>query len=77
MQGTISGETPFKAMHNAFTVGATTAGYTLNYSTSKEGPWTAHSDSTPANETLIVNGCTPYMWFKLAGNADAEVEVIL
>lgn len=76
MQETISRETPFKALHNAFTVGATSAGYTLSYSTSKEGPWTNYTENTPANEVLIVNGVTPFMWFRLTGNVDDDVELI-
>ena len=77
MQIVISGETPFKALKNTFCVGPTSAGFTLNYATSKEGPWTQYSESTPADETLIVNGVTPYMYFFLEGNADEETEIIL
>ena len=77
MQGTINGEAPFKALHSSLCVAPTTSGYTLNYAVSKEGPWTAYSEATPANEALVINGATPYMWFKLAGNADENVEVIL
>ncbi len=77
MQAIVSGETPFKCNKSTFAVGPTSNGYTLNYAVSKDGPFTAYSDATPANECLVVNGVTPYMWFKLAGNTDEEVEVIL
>lgn len=77
MQAIVSGETPFKALKSTFAVGPTSSGYTLNYGTSKEGPWTAYSEATPADECLVVNGIVPYMWFMLDGNADEETEIIL
>ena len=77
MQAIVSGETPFKALKNTFCVGPTSSGYTLNYAVSKEGPWTAHSEATPESECLIVNGATPFMWFRLSGNVDEETEIIL
>lgn len=77
MQAIVSGETPFKALKNTFCVGPTSSGYTLNYAVSKDGEFTAYSEATPANECLIVNGVTPFMWFKLAGNVDEETEIIL
>lgn len=76
MQSTVSKEAPFKAVHNSFSVAPTSSGYTLNYATSEEGPWTAYTAATPAMETLIVNGVTPYTWFRLQGNVDDDVEVI-
>ena len=76
MQITVYGEQPFKAQKETFCVAGTSAGYTLNYSADKK-TWTAYSEATPANETLIVNGVTPYMWFKLAGNTDEEVSIIV
>lgn len=76
MQAKVNGAEPFKCLKDTFSVGVTTNGYTLNYSVDKEN-WTAYTQATPANEVLIVNGVTPYMWFKLAGNEDNDVEVIL
>lgn len=77
MQGIVNGETPFKALKSSFAVGPTSAGYTLNYGTSKEGPWTAYDEATPADECLVVNGVVPYLWFMLEGNVDDGVEIIL
>ena len=77
MQGTVSGSNPFKSLKDCFAVGPTTNGYTLNYAVSKEGPWTAWDEATPANECLVVNDVTPYMWFCLSGNTDTDVEIIL
>lgn len=76
MQVFVSGEQPFKAKKGTFAVAGTSAGYTLNYSVNRVD-WTAYETATPANETLIVNGVTPYMWFKLVGNSDEDVEIIL
>ncbi len=74
MQKTISGETPFKAIKETFCVGKTTNGYTLCYGVDKNS-LTEYSEATPANEDLIVNGATPYMWFSLKGNT-GNVEII-
>lgn len=75
MQIKVNGEQPFKAQKETFCV-AGGASFTLNYSADKK-TWTAYDEATPANEKLIVNGVTPYMWFKLAGNTDEEREIIV
>lgn len=76
MKAIVNGEAPFKCLKETFAVAATSAGYTLNYSVDKEN-WSAWAQATPANEVLVVNDVTPFMWFKLVGNADEEVEIIL
>lgn len=76
MQILINGSEPFKCLKDTFAVAATSAGYTLNYSVDRVH-WTAYSSATPANENLIVNGVTPYMWFKLEGATDEEIRIIL
>lgn len=73
---TVNGEQPFKALKTTFSVAATSGGYTLQYSVDKTN-WTSYPDAVPANETLIVNGVTPYVWFRLKNNADQAVEIIL
>lgn len=75
MQGKINGEQPFKCLKDTFAVAGTSAGFTLAYSVDKVN-WTEWEESTPANEELIVNGVTPYMWFKLVGNSDENVNAI-
>lgn len=74
MQIYVNGEQPFKAQKETFAV-AGGAAFTLNYSVDKVN-WTAYTEATPANETLIVNGVT-YMWFKLAGNTDEKRLIIV
>ena len=76
MQATVSGENPFKVLKETFTLGPSAQGFTLAYSTSKDGTFTEYEEATPAGEVLIVNGVTPYSWFKLVGNT-GEVEIIL
>lgn len=76
MKITVKGENPFKAVHSTFTVAGTSNGFTLSYSTSPDKGFTNYSEPTPANEVLIVNGATPFTYFKLTGNTD-DVEVIL
>lgn len=77
MQTIVNGETPFKAINRSFTIGPAEAEYVLNFSVSKEGPFTpATEDATPVGENHIVNGCTPFSWFKLVGNT-GDVQVIL
>lgn len=75
MQIKVNGEQPFKCQKDTFAV-AGGAGFTLNYSVDKV-TWTAYDEATPSNEVLIVNGVTPFMWFKLAGNTDEEREIIV
>lgn len=75
MQGKINGETPFKCLKETFCIAGTSSGYTLAYSANKVN-WTEWTESTPANEELIVNGVVPYMWFKLVGNVDESVDAI-
>lgn len=76
MQRKVNAEEAFKTIQNCFQVGYTTAGYTLEYSVDKEN-WTAYPDPVPAQENLVVNDCVPYTWFRLKGNTDEEVDVIL
>jgi len=76
MKVMVSGETAFRSQRESFGVGPTSNGYTLSYSADKE-TWTDYDEATPANENLIVNGVPTYMWFKLKGNQDTEVVVIL
>ena len=77
MQAKVSGENPFKVLKDTCAIAPTTNGYTLNYAVSKDGPWTAWPEATPAGETLVCNGLTPFMWLMLSGNSDNDVEVIL
>lgn len=77
MQAKVSGENPFKVLKNTCAIGPTSNGYTLNYATNPDGPWTAIEVETPADEAMVVNDMTPFMWLKLAGNEDVDVEVIL
>jgi len=75
MQGIIHGENPFKAIGSSFAVAGTSAGYTLQYSIDKVN-WSSWDESTPANEELVVNGVVHYMWFRLRGNEDENVNAI-
>lgn len=76
MQKKINGEEPFKCIKDTFSVGATEGGYTLSYSVDKE-IWTDYPTPVPANENLIVNDATPFLWFKLTGNAQEGVDILL
>jgi len=70
----VSGETPFQVCAHSFSVSPSASGYTLQYSANGYD-YTAYTESTPANETLIVNGCAKGMFFRLSGNS-GEVTVI-
>lgn len=63
----ITGETAVQVQAHSFVVSQSESGYTLNYSGDGVN-WTAYSDSTPANEDLIVNGIAWGTYIKLAGN---------
>lgn len=68
----ISGETPVQILAHSFVVSQSESGYTLNYS--GDGiTWTQHSEATPANEDLIVNGIAWGTYIKLVGNTSEVV----
>lgn len=64
---TITGEQPFSVPTRSFAVSPSSEGFTLNYSADGVS-YTAYSSSTPANETLIVNGVPKSLVYKLVGN---------
>ena len=70
----VSGETAFQVMAHSFSVSPSASGYTLAYSADGAN-YTNYTQSTPANETLIVNGVGNNMYFKLVGNT-SEVTVV-
>lgn len=69
----ITGEQPFQILAHSFSVSPSSEGYTLNYSANGT-EYTAWSEATPANDTLVVNGIAKSMWFKLSGN-NSEVSI--
>lgn len=69
----ITGEQPFQILAHSFSVSPSTEGYTLNYSANGTD-YTAWTEATPANETLVVNSIAKSMWFKLSGN-NSEVSI--
>ena len=71
MKKIINGEQPFQIMAHSFSVYSASA-YTLNYSADGKH-YTAWDESTPAGETLIVNGVAKYMYFFLDGNSGDAV----
>lgn len=80
MQIRVNGENPFKVMKDTFTVSKTTGGYTLQWCTfnsQSDDDWQSYDKVVPANESVIVNGATPYTFFRLFGNADQDVLIIL
>ena len=77
MQIQINGENKFSAKKNQFAVAPTTSGYQVAYSADGEN-WTLDADAiVPANENLIYLGSMQYAWYKLVGNTDDNVNIIL
>lgn len=68
---TINGETPFQVLAHSFSVYSDSS-YTLSYSADGQH-YTDYEESTPAGETLIVNGVAKNMYFKLSGNSGDAV----
>ena len=60
-------ENPFSCVKNAFAIGPSAEGYTLNYSLDGE-TWTAYEEETPSGVTAIVNFGIPNLKYKLVGN---------
>lgn len=77
MQIKVNGEQKFSAKKNQFAVAPTTSGYQVAYSADGTN-WTLDPDAiVPANENLIYLGSMQYAYYKLAGNTDQEVKIIL
>lgn len=70
----VNGEQPFQVCAHSFSVSPSASGYTLAYS-ADGSQFTEYTQSTPANEVLIVNGVGNNMYFKLVGNT-SEVTVV-
>ena len=70
----VNGEEPLQVGASKFCIGATTGGYTLNYSADGKHftPW---EEGTLANKDQVVVGAAAGMYFKLDGNADSSVVV--
>lgn len=77
MQIKIDGEQKFSAKKESFAVAPTSSGYQIAYSADGTN-WTLDADAiVPANENLIYLGSMQYAWYKLSGNTDNDVNVIL
>ena len=58
---------PFSVPADKFIIGASTSGYTLNYSADGV-TWTAWEDATAANKNQVVIGLPVNTYVKLVGN---------
>lgn len=67
-------EESFGVPTTAFAIGATTGGYTLQFSVDNEN-WTNANTATSANETHIINGCPKNLYWRLKDNTDENVLV--
>lgn len=77
MQITINKEEAFKALKDQFSVAPTTSGYQVAYSADKV-TFTLDSDAiVPAGENLVYLGSMQFGWYKLSGNTDDNVTIIL
>ncbi len=77
MKQKVNGEQRFSAKKDQFAVAPTTSGYQVAYSADGEN-WTLDADAiVPANENLIYLGSMQYAYYKLVGNTDNDVTIIL
>lgn len=77
MQIKINGEQKFSAKKDQFAVAPTSSGYQVAYSADGEN-FTLDADAiVPANENLIYLGSMQYAYYKLSGNTDNDVNIIL
>lgn len=73
----VSGENKFRAQRDQFAISPTTAGYTIAYSANGVD-WTNDTDAVvPANENLVYLGAMTYGWYKMVGNEDNDVEILV
>lgn len=73
-QRIVNGEESFQVGASKFCIGATTNGYTLNFSADGKHftPW---EEGTLAGKDQVVVGAAAGMYFKLDGNTDEAVVV--
>lgn len=77
MQIKVNKDETFSAKKNQFAVAPTASGYQVAYSANGVD-WTLDSDAVvPANENLVYLGAMQYGWYKLSGNTDDNVNVIV
>lgn len=69
----VNGENPFQVLAHSFSVSPSNESYTLQYSANGK-EYTDWEETTPANETLVVNGVAKLMYFKLKGN-NSDVDI--
>lgn len=73
----VSGEAKFRAQRDQFAIAPTSAGYTIAYSANGED-FTNDTDAVvPANENLVYLGAMTYGWYKMVGNVDNDVEILV
>lgn len=73
----VNGEEVFKALKDQFAVGPSSSGYQIAYS-ADNSVFTLDTEAiVPANENLIYLGSMQYAYYKLSGNTDESVEIIL
>lgn len=73
----VSGEAKFRAQRDQFAIAPTSAGYTIAYSANGVD-FTEDTDAVvPANENLVYLGAMTYGWYKMVGNTDNDVEILV
>lgn len=70
----VNKEEVFRSNGNKVAIGATTSGYTLQYSVDGND-FDEYQEPVPAGENLIVTDVVSGMFFKLVGNTDDNVTV--
>lgn len=77
MQIRLNKESVFTVKSDCFAVAPTTSGYQVAYSADGTN-FTLDEDAVvPAGENLVYLGAMKYAWYKLVGNTDDDVNVIL
>ena len=73
----VSGEAKFRAQRDQFAIAPTSAGYTIAYSANGVD-FTEDTDAVvPANENLVYLGAMTYGWYRMVGNTDNDVEILV
>jgi hypothetical protein len=73
----IDGEAKFTAKKDQFAVAPTTSGYQVAYSADGENFTLDEEAVVPANENLVYLGAMTYGYYKLVGNTDDDVIILV
>ena len=73
----VNGEQSWRAQRDRFAISPTSRGYQIEYSANGTD-WTADADAVvPQGENLVYLGAMVYGWYRMKGNTDNNVDILV